>query len=74
VTESDRKKGAANAPVEAVKEPFLPILNILAARQSHDSPLFNISNGECVGSAKNNCENSGCPMRLYDLCKLSGSH
>jgi hypothetical protein len=44
-----------------VKESLLSILNVLAARHCHGSPLFKISNGERMESAKKKCENYGCP-------------
>jgi hypothetical protein len=46
------KKRAADAPDKAMIKAFFPFLDILAARQTHGSPLFNMSNGDSMKSAK----------------------
>jgi hypothetical protein len=43
---------SADAPGEAMIHAFLTFLDVFAARQSHGSPLFNMSNGELMESAK----------------------
>jgi len=49
------KECAADTPAEAVIDTFLSFLDIFAARQSHGSPSFDMSNDEPTESANKKC-------------------
>jgi len=55
------EKGAADAAGQAVIHAFLPLPDVLAARQYHGSHLSDISNGELMESAKKKNQINGCP-------------
>jgi hypothetical protein len=42
------EKSAADASAEAVKDAFLTIFDVSAARETHGSPRFSMSNGELM--------------------------